>query len=107
MSNTLDELDGTQLFLGGGLAGVEGGEAAADELDGLEQPARRLALPDLTEAAAAERRKQPVAGERLRAGLLGVGRLAPRVLRCFHDAHAGSTWSACRRGAPRLPPTVQ
>src|SRR5438874_937425 len=53
-----------ELLLGAGAVEVEGVEVAEDELDGLEQAARRLALPRLAEAAAAERFDQAVAGER-------------------------------------------
>ncbi len=67
----LDVLQGAQLLLGAvGAVRVNVVVGAADELDGLEKSARRLALPDLAEAAGAERLDEPVARDRF-----GVGRL--------------------------------
>ncbi len=66
MADALDALDGFS-FLGGETAAGVG--VAADELDGLVEAAGGLALPDLTEAAAAQRLQEPVAGERLGAWL--------------------------------------
>ena len=57
-----------QFLLGADAVDVERVEVAVDELDGLEQAAGRLALPDLAEAAAAERFDQAIAGNRLRIG---------------------------------------
>ncbi len=66
VADALDALDGLALL--GGEAGAGVG-VAADELDGLIEAAGGLALPNLAEAAAAERLDQPVAGQRLRARL--------------------------------------
>ena len=49
-----------------GAVAVERVEVAVDELDGLEQAAGGLALPDFAEAAAAERLDEAVAGNRFR-----------------------------------------
>ena len=68
MADLLDALEGLQFLLGAGAVHVEGIEVAVDELDGLEQAARGLALPDFAEAAAAQRLDQAVAGNRLRIG---------------------------------------
>ncbi len=66
----LDVLQGAQFLLGaGGAAVVQVVVVAADELDRLEEAAGGLAFPDLSEAAAAERFHEPVAGDRF-----GVGR---------------------------------
>src|SRR5262249_26467858 len=46
---------------------VERVEVAVDELDGLAQVARRDGLPDLAEAAVAQRPDQGVTGDRFRA----------------------------------------
>src|SRR5262249_50269665 len=62
VADGLDALDGMQLFEGTIGARVEGTLLAVDELDGLGQAAGGLALPDLAEAAAAERFEQAVAG---------------------------------------------
>ncbi len=64
----LDTVEGVQLLLGTGAVGVEGVEVAEDELDGLEDTARRFALPDFAEAAASQGFDQAIAGERLFAG---------------------------------------
>ena len=66
VADALDALDGFP-FLGGEAAAGVG--VAADELDGLEEAAGGLALPDLAEAAAAQRLDEPVAGQRLGARL--------------------------------------
>ena len=57
MAGGLDALQRPQ-FLGGGRAALE---VAEDELDGLEEAAGGLALPDLAEAAAAQRLDEAVA----------------------------------------------
>src|SRR5262249_19148068 len=61
----LDAAERLQLLLGALplVAGLL--EVAVDELDGLEQPARGLGLPDFTEAAAAQALDEPVAGDGL------------------------------------------
>ena len=59
-----------QFLLGAGAVDVERVEVAVDELDGLEEAAGGLALPDFAEAAAAERFDQAVAGDRLGVRLL-------------------------------------
>jgi hypothetical protein len=54
-------------------------QAAVNELDGLEQAAGGLALPDLAEAAAAQALDQAVSGDRLGVGFSagpGVTRLS-------------------------------
>ena len=69
VADLLDALEGLQLLLGAGAVDVEGVEVAVDELDGLEDAAGGLALPDLAEAAGAERLDQAVAGDRFGVGL--------------------------------------
>jgi hypothetical protein len=84
-ADLLDALQGEQERVADGLDLLERGQLlpealaapailglAADELDGLVQPAGRLALPHLAEPAATQWRKQPVARQRLGAGGLGV-----------------------------------
>ena len=66
MADALDSFDGVP-FLGGQAAALAG--IAADELDGFEETAGGLALPDLAEAAAAQRFQKPVARQRLGARL--------------------------------------
>src|SRR6266404_3382689 len=62
MTDFLDPLKGLQFLLGMDGIDVERFEIAVNELDCLEKPARRLALPDLAEAAAPQRFQQPIAG---------------------------------------------
>ncbi len=69
MADFLDAVEGVQLLFGPGAVDVERIEVAEDELDRLEQAARRLAFPDFAEAAAAERLDQAIARDRLRIGL--------------------------------------
>src|SRR5205807_1356947 len=65
VADLLDAVEGVELLLGPDALDVEGVEVAVDELDGLEQAAGRLALPDLAEAAVANRFNEPVALQRL------------------------------------------
>ena len=52
MAHRLNALEGLELLFGASLAvGIGGLQIAVDDFDGLEQPARRLAFPDLTKAA--------------------------------------------------------
>ena len=57
------------LLLGADSFHVQGIEVAVDELDGLEESARRLALPHFAEAAAAEGLDQAVTRNGLRVWL--------------------------------------
>ena len=66
VAHLLDAVKGLLFLFGAGAVHVEGVEVAEDELDGFEEAAGRLALPDLAEAAAAERLDQAVAGNRFR-----------------------------------------
>src|SRR5262249_43010956 len=61
VAQALDAVQRAFLLLGAGAVDVEGVEVAEDELDGLEEPAGRLTLPDLAEAAAAQGLDQAVA----------------------------------------------
>ncbi len=65
MANLLDALQGVHFLLGADAFPVEGIEVAVDKLDGLEQAAWSFALPDLAEAAAAQRFDQAIAWNRL------------------------------------------
>src|SRR5262249_45209868 len=65
VADGLDAAEGLQLLLGALAVVAGGGEVAEDELDGLEEAAGGLALPDLAEAAAAEALDEPVFGDRL------------------------------------------
>ncbi len=66
VAHLLDAVQGLLFLFGAGAVHVEGVEVAEDELDGFEESAGGLALPDLAEAAAAERFDQAVAGDRFR-----------------------------------------
>ena len=61
---SLTRCSALQFLLGADAFDVQGIEVAVDELDGLEQAAGCLALPDFAEAAAAQRLDQAVAGNR-------------------------------------------
>src|SRR5207249_1563756 len=65
MADFFDTIECLPFLLGVDSVHVERFEIAVDELDGLEETAGGLALPDLAEAAAAERFQEPVAGDRL------------------------------------------
>ena len=69
MADFLDPLQSLQFLLGVDGVDIEGLQVAVDKLDRLEQAARRLALPDFAETAAAQRFDQAVAGDRLRVWL--------------------------------------
>src|SRR5439155_21882470 len=70
VADRLDQLQGAEFLLGGGGVAVEAVEVAENELDGLGQAAGGLALPDLAEAAAAQRLQEAVTGDRLGVRLL-------------------------------------
>ena len=66
MADGLDAAQGFEFLLGATAVGAVGGlQVAVDELDGLEQAAGGLGLPDFAEAAAAQALDQPVAGDGL------------------------------------------
>src|SRR5207302_1712655 len=65
VADLLDALQGVEFLFSAGAVHVERVEVAVDELDGLEQAARRLALPDFAEAAAAQGLDQAIPGYRL------------------------------------------
>ncbi len=65
MANGLDPLHGAQLLLRAGAVAGQVVHVAEHELDGLEQPPRRLAFPHFAEPAAAQRLDQPITGDRL------------------------------------------
>src|SRR5262249_21959633 len=69
VADLADAVQGALLLLGAGGVDVERVEVAEDELDGLEQPAGGLTLPDLAEAAAAQRLDQAVARQGFAVGL--------------------------------------
>src|SRR5581483_7880604 len=80
MSDVLDGLQCLQLLIGQRRSGRFTG-TATDELDGLEDAASRLTLPNLPKTAAAERFDQPIAGNGFLARLpLGSG----NELRAIH-----------------------
>src|SRR5262245_2977679 len=68
VAHFLDAVERLHLLLGARAIDIQRVEIAEDELDGLEEPARGLALPDLAEAAAAERLDETVPGDWLRVG---------------------------------------
>src|SRR5207249_1259438 len=89
MADCLDVLNGLQFLFGRGAGGVEGATAALNELDRLEQTARRLALPHLAEAAAPQRFEQAVAWNRLQVRRFGVPRtFGSRLLANVCGLHA-------------------
>src|SRR5438046_1904994 len=77
MPDRLDVLQRPQLLIGAGtLRVMQFAIVAMNEFDGLEKSAGCFALPDLAEAALAQRLDQAIARNRLRVGFLdqGVGR---------------------------------
>ncbi len=60
MANRLDMLDGPQLFLGPNAVVVQAVEVAINELDRLENAARRLALPDFAKTPRTQRFDQAI-----------------------------------------------
>ncbi len=66
MTDGADVFEGLQLQFGVDAFGVEAVGLVADELDRLEEAAGRLTLPDLAEAALAERFEESVAGQGFR-----------------------------------------
>src|SRR5262249_12656434 len=74
VAQVLDALNGQQLIGGGTGAVVQGTAVAVDELDRLDQSARGLTLPDLAEAALAQRRDQAIARNGFSVGFVNAQR---------------------------------
>src|SRR5262245_23240203 len=70
MANRLDTLDTAQFAFRTDAVVVEGMKVAVDKLDGLDETARRLALPDFAEPPATQPFQQPITGNRLRSAFV-------------------------------------
>src|SRR5262245_29283736 len=90
MTDRLDQLERSQLFLGTEALVFEAVQVAIDELDRLEDAAWGLALPDFAEASLAQRLEQPIAANRFEVG-------------SFRHRHDGGTRMGSGRRRTRLP----
>src|SRR6516162_388133 len=94
MAHFPDALQCRVFLIGANALIVNGVAVAVDELDRLDPPAGRFALPDLSEATAAQGFNEAISGNRLRVRLAYPSHVAPRnwTCRCF-GVVSGSAYS--------------